>query len=132
MEPNKQTYETIDEYISTCPPGVQKTLKKLRKVIREAAPDAEEKIAYRMPAYVLNGPLVYFAAFKDHIGFFPTPGGVCAFKYELTGYKTSKGTIQFPLDKPLPYDLVRRIVRFRVEENKQKGNKAARNARSTR
>lgn len=117
MERNIKTYETIDEYILSVPPEIQETLKKLRKVIKESAPDAEEKISYQMPAFALNGILVYFAAFKNHIGFFPTSSGIDAFKNELTEYKTSKGTVQFPLNKPLPYELISRIVKFRVAEN---------------
>jgi uncharacterized protein YdhG (YjbR/CyaY superfamily) len=94
-------------------------LKKLRKSIREAAPDAEEKISYRMPAYALNGPLVYFAAFKDHISLFPTGSPMEGFPEDLSEYRTAKGTLQFPLDKPMPYDLISRIVKFRVAENKK-------------
>ena len=120
MEEKKNAYATIDEYIEQAPQEVQETLKKLRKVIKESATDAEEKIAYRMPAFALNGPLVYFAPFKDHIGVFPTATGIEAFKDELSGYKTSKGTIQFPLNKPLPYELIRRIVKFKVAENTKK------------
>ncbi|MGA9138916.1 MAG: DUF1801 domain-containing protein [Methanocella sp.] len=116
-----KTFESIDEYIAQYPPDIQEKLEKLRKVIKETAPEAEETISYRMPAFKLNGrPLVYFAPFSDHIGFFPTASGVEAFKDELTGYKTSKGTIQFPLDKPMPLDLVRRIVRFKVAEISKK------------
>lgn len=120
MEHKKATYKSTDEYISQFPPGIREKLETIRKVIKESAPDAEEKISYQMPAFALNGILVYFAAFKDHIGFFPTAGGVAAFKDELAGYKTSKGTIQFPMDKPLPYDLISRIVKFRVAENIEK------------
>lgn len=92
----------------------------MRKIIREAAPEAEEKIAYRMPAYAQNGPLVYFAAFKDHISLFPAGSPMESFPEDLSVYRTSKGTLQFPLDKPLPYDLIRKIVRFRVAENLKK------------
>lgn len=98
-------------------PEVQEKLDALRKVIKESAPDAQEKISYQMPTFVLHGNLVYFAAFKNHIGFYPTPSGIEAFKKQLTGFKTAKGSVQFPLDKPLPYDLVREIVKFRVAEN---------------
>lgn len=117
MEGNDNTNSQIDEYILQFPPDIQEKLRKLRKVIKEAAPDAEEKISYQMPTFALHGNLVHFAAFKNHIGFFPTPSGVEAFRDELSGYKTSKGTIQFPLDKPLPYELISRIVKFRVAEN---------------
>ena len=111
--------ETIDAYISSYDEVVQPILKELRRVIKEEAPDATEKISYQMPTFYLNGNLVHFAVQKNHIGFYPAPSGVEAFKEELTDYKTSKGAIQFPLTKPIPYELVRRIVRFRVEEAKQ-------------
>ncbi len=116
----KAQHKTIDEYIETAPPEVQAKLEQMRQIIRKAAPGAEETISYQMPAFKLNGILVYFAAFKDHIGFFPTSSGVAAFKSELAPYKTSRGTIQFPLDKPIPASLVQRIVAFRVKENLQK------------
>ena len=89
----------------------------LRKVIKESAPDAKEKISYQMPTFVLHGNLVHFAAFKNHIGFYPTPNGINAFKHELTEYKGAKGSIQFPIEKPLPYQLISKIVKFRVAEN---------------
>ena len=110
---------SIDEYIAHCPLLFQGKLQELRAIIRKGAPGAEEKISYRMPAFFLNGPLVYFAAQKNHIGFYPTPSGVTAFKKDLSGYKTSRGAIQFPIDKPLPLQLILRIVRFRVDENSQ-------------
>lgn len=113
-------YTTIDEYISAFPPNIQAILQQIRAAIHEAAPQAEETISYQMPAFKQNGILVYFAAFKNHIGFFPTAKGVEAFKDKLANYKTSKGTIQFPLDQPLPLDLVREIVRFRVQMNLSK------------
>ncbi len=127
MEGNKKTYGSIDEYILTCPPEVREKLKKLKKVIKESAPGAEEKISYRMPAFALHGNLVYFAAFKKHIGFFPHASGVDAFKHELSDYKTSKGTVQFPLDKPLPYELISRIVKYRVAENIKKAEGKSKN-----
>lgn len=117
MKKMQQSYTTIDEYIAGFPAEIQTGLRELRAAIHEAAPDAVEKISYRMPAFDQMGILVYFAAFKDHYGFFPTSSGVQAFKEELAGYALSKGTIRFPLNQPLPLDLVRRIVRFRVEEN---------------
>jgi uncharacterized protein YdhG (YjbR/CyaY superfamily) len=117
MEVNKIAYESIDEYISQFPPEVQEILKTLRKIIKESAPDAEEKISYQMPAFVLHGNLVYFAAFKNHIGFYPTSSGIDAFKHELSEYKGAKGSVQFPIEKPLPYELISRIVKFRVAEN---------------
>jgi len=107
----------IDEYISQFPKEVQKKLQELRKVIREAAPQAEEKISYKMPTFYLRGNLVHFAAYSGHIGFYPAPSGIEAFKEELAGYKTSKGAIQFPVDEDLPLELIRKIVLYRVEEN---------------
>jgi uncharacterized protein YdhG (YjbR/CyaY superfamily) len=117
MEENKVANDSIDEYISKFPPEIQDILKKLRSVIKESAPDAEEKISYQMPTFVLHGNLVYFAAFKNHIGFYPTPSGIEAFKHELSEYKGAKGSVQFPLGKPLPYELISKIVEFRVAEN---------------
>ena len=111
---------TIDEYISRCPEDIRKILNEIRSVIKKAAPGASEKISYQMPTFYLNGNLVHFAAFKSHIGFFPTPSGIEAFKKEISNYKWSKGTVQFPLDKPVPYDLIYKIVRFRVKENESK------------
>ena len=113
----KKQYKNIDEYISLFPKEIQDKLKEIRKTIRESAPEASEAISYQMPTFKLNGNLVHFAAFKNHIGFFPTPSGIATFKKELSKYTTSKGTIQFPLDKPIPLDLVRRIVKYRVKEN---------------
>lgn len=119
MEESAIKIETIDAYISRYDEDVQAILQEFRRVIKEEAPDATEKISYQMPTFYLNGNLVHFAVQKNHIGFYPSPSGVAAFKEELTEYKTSKGAIQFPLTKPIPYELVRRIVRFRVEEAKQ-------------
>ncbi len=119
MEKNIIAYTTIDEYIAQFPPLVQEMLEAMRKVIKEAAPEAEEKISYQMPTFALHGNLVHFAAYKNHIGFYPAPRGIEAFKDELSGYKGAKGSVQFPIDKPLPYELIGRIVRFRVEENKK-------------
>ena len=99
---------------------MQGKLRKLRNVIREAAPDAEEKISYRIPAFALHEDLVYFAAFKNHIGFYPTGSGVATFEKELSAYKTGRGSVQFPIDKPIPYELVRKIVKFRVAESVKK------------
>lgn len=117
MEPTKITFKTMDEYILQFPPEVQETLKTLRQVIKESAPDAEEKISYQMPTFTLHGHLVYFAAYKNHIGFYPTSSGIKAFKHEISEYKNSKGAVQFPLEKPLPYELIRDIVKFRVAGN---------------
>jgi uncharacterized protein YdhG (YjbR/CyaY superfamily) len=107
----------IDAYIANFPFHVQNKLEELRAIIKKAAPEAEEKISYQMPAFNLKGMLVYFAAYKNHIGFYPTSTGIEAFKSDLAGYKYSKGTIQFPIEKPLPADLVTRIVLFRLKEN---------------
>lgn len=120
MEESAAKIETIDAYISRYEEDIQAILQEMRRVIREEAPDATEKISYQMPTFYLNGNLVHFAVQKNHIGFYPAPSGVAAFKEELTDYKTSKGAIQFPLMQPIPYELVRRIVRFRVAEAKQK------------
>jgi uncharacterized protein YdhG (YjbR/CyaY superfamily) len=111
------TCKTIDDYILQFPPEIQEILKNIRKVIKEAAPGAEEVISYQMPAFKLQGILVYFAAFKKHIGFYPTSSGIDAFKDELSKFKGGKGSVQFPLDKPIPYELISRIVKFRVNEN---------------
>ena len=113
----------IDEYIATFPPGVQAVLQKIRETIHEAAPEAVETINYGIPTFVLKGNLVHFAAFKNHIGFYPTPSGIEAFKKALADYKGSKGAVQFPLDKPVPFDLVEKIVKFRVAENLLKTQK---------
>ena len=117
MEDNKITFESIDEYISKFPAQIQEILNKLRKVIKDSAPDAQEKISYQMPTFALYGNLVYFAAWKNHIGFYPTSSVTEVFKDELSEYKVSKGTVQFPLQKPLPYELISKIVKFRVAEN---------------
>lgn len=119
MEENKNTPATIDEYIRQFPADVQERLQALRKVINEAAPDAEEKISWAMPTFVLHGNLVHFAAFKNHIGLYPAPSGIEAFENELSEYKRTKGGIQFPFSKPLPYELVSKIVKYRVVENTQ-------------
>ena len=108
---------TIDEYIAGFPPDVQAILQKIRATIRKAAPQAEETIKYQMPTFTLHGNLVHFAAFKNHIGFYPVPTGIEAFKRELSVYKGGKGSIQFPLDQPIPYGLISKIVKFRVKEN---------------
>ncbi len=118
---NKNSYNPIDEYINTFSTEVQEILKELRAVIKVAAPQATEKISYQMPTFVLNGNLVHFAAYKKHIGFYPAPSGILAFKEELSAYKGAKGSVQFPIDKPLPLELISRIVTYRVEENMKKG-----------
>ena len=113
----------IDEYIGTFPNDVQEILEKVRVTIQNAAPDAKEKISYSMPAYEQNGIVVYFAAFKNHIGLYALPSGHEAFKEELSKYKSGKGSVQFPLDQPMPYDLIAKIVKFRVKENLEKAKK---------
>jgi uncharacterized protein YdhG (YjbR/CyaY superfamily) len=120
MEETKMTFTSIDEYILQFSPEIQEKLKTIRKVIKESAPEAQEKISYQMPAFVLHGNLVYFAAFKNHIGFYPTSSGIAAFKQELSEYKGAKGSVQFPHNKPIPYELIRKMVTFRVEENSKK------------
>ena len=108
---------TVDEYIAQYPEDVQQVLFKLRQVIKEAAPEAVEKMSYNMPAYYLNGGLVWFAVWKRHIGFYPRTDAMAASIEELSAFKGTKGSVHFPLDKPMPYDLIRKIVQFRVEEN---------------
>lgn len=120
MEPRKTSPKTIDEYIAGFSKDTQEILEKIRATIREAAPDAEEAISYQMPTFKLRGNLVHFAAFKKHIGFYPAPSGIEKFKPALAGYQSSKGAVQFPLDKPIPYDLISQITRFRVKENLEK------------
>lgn len=110
----------IDDYIASFPREIQTLLEQVRSTIRKSAPDAEEVISYQMPAFKLNGMLVYFAAFKNHIGFYPTSSGISHFKNEISIYKNSKGAVQFPFDKPLPLELISKIVRFRVSENLNK------------
>lgn len=114
---SKRTINTIDEYIATCPKNMQIILQEMRQAIRDATPEAKEVISYQMPAFKLNGILVWFAAFKNHIGFYPKASTIAAFKDKLSSYKTSKGAVQFPIDKPLPIDLVKEMVKFRVKEN---------------
>ena len=120
MPPEKNTYRNNDEYIAEFPNDIRLVLEEVRRAVRDAAPEAVETISYSMPAFKLEGILVYFAAFNNHIGFFPTASGVEHFKNELDGYEISKGTIRFPLHKPMPVDLIQRIVAFRVEENLKK------------
>ena len=115
---------TVVDYIAQFPPDVQRILTELRTLIRDIAPEAEEKISYGIPGYAQNGALVWFAAFKRHIGFYPTASGIAAFKDELAPYKSAKGSVQFPLGQPIPYELIRKIVFFKLAENtgKAKGN----------
>lgn len=117
----EQAAGTIDEYIAGFPPDVQVILQKVRQTIRKAAPGAEETIKYRMPTFTLNGKnLVHFAGHQHHIGFYPTPSGIQQFKEELSAYENSKGSVQFPLDRPIPYTLIGRITRFRLKENRER------------
>jgi uncharacterized protein YdhG (YjbR/CyaY superfamily) len=120
MESNQKGVNSIDEYIANFPKDVQKILEELRTVIKASAPDAEERISYQMPAFALRGNLVYFAAHKKHIGFYPTSSGIEAFKPELSRYESAKGSVRFPIDEPLPLELISRIVKFRVTENLKK------------
>ena len=120
MKTGQTTPKTIDEYIAGFPREVQEILEGIRKTIRAAAPDAEEKISYQMPTFTLKGNLVYFAAFKNHIGLYPAPRGAVEFKEELSAYEGGKGTVKFPLDKPIPFDLITRIVKFRAKETLEK------------
>lgn len=120
---DKTDFRTIDEYIAASPKEVSGKLEEILKTIREAAPDAEEVISYRMPTFRQNGVLVHFAAFTHHISLFPAPSGIKAFEEKLAGYKTSKGTIQFPNDRPIPLNLITDIVKFRLKENLAKVKK---------
>jgi uncharacterized protein YdhG (YjbR/CyaY superfamily) len=114
-------FKNTDDYIKSFPKDVRQRLEQIRTIIKNTAPDAEESISYAMPAYKLNGkPLVYFAAFKNHIGFYAAPSGHSEFAEELSKYKQGKGSVQFPLDKPLPLGLITKIVKFRLKENLQK------------
>lgn len=119
---NTPDYDT-DKYIKSFPQNIQKLLAKVRAAIKKEAPAAEETIKYGIPTFVLQGNLVHFAAYSGHIGFYPTPSAIKAFDKELKGYKRSKGAIQFPLDEPLPLDLIARMTRFRVQENLGKAKK---------
>jgi uncharacterized protein YdhG (YjbR/CyaY superfamily) len=117
MSAIKSAPKNIDEYIAGFPPDIQAILRKIRAIIREAAPGSEEAIKYQLPTFTLNGNLVHFGAFKKHIGFYPTPSGTEKFRNELSVYQGAKGSVRFPLDKPIPYDLITQIVKFRVKEN---------------
>lgn len=112
--------KTIDEYIADSPKEIQPTLTKIRETIQKAAPDAKETINYGIPTFTLNGNLVHFAGFKNHIGFYPTPSGIEKFKKEISAYGWAKGSVKFPLDEPIPYELIGKIVKFRVKENLEK------------
>ncbi len=123
MKYSKAAPENIDQYIAGCPTEVQEILEKIRQTISRAVPKATEAIKYQMPTFVLNGNLVHFAACKNHIGFYPAPSGIENFRDELASYKSSKGAVQFPLDRPIPYRLIGRIAKFRAVENLAKTRK---------
>lgn len=116
----KTKAENIDDYMLQFPKDIQKLLKQMRSTIKKTAPKAEEAMKYGIPTFVLNGNLVHFAAYKNHIGFYPAPSGLLAFKKEIARYKSSKGAVQFPIEEPLPLDLISKIVKFRVAENSAK------------
>ena len=120
MKSGQAAPRNIDEYIAGFPPEIQEILEKIRLTIRKAAPKAEEAISYMMPTFKLHGNLVHFAAFKNHVGFYPAPKGIEAFKEELSAFEGGKGTVRFPLDKPIPYTLISKIVKFRVKQNLDK------------
>jgi len=120
VDESKNGFTTIDEYIALFPEHVQEKLTALRKVIREAVPEAQEKISYQMPTFALHGNLVHFAAYKNHIGFYPGAGGISAFKEQLSIYKGAKGSVQFPIEQPLPFELITQITTFRASENKER------------
>ncbi|HEY3311800.1 MAG TPA: DUF1801 domain-containing protein [Anaerolineales bacterium] len=117
MDKKTDGFVSIDQYIATFPEATQKILQELRAVIKSAAPEAKEKISYQMPTFEFKGNLVHFAAHKNHIGFYPTPSGIDKFKTELSVYEGAKGSVQFPIDQPLPLELIGKIVKFRVAEN---------------
>ena len=114
---------TVDAYIAGFPSAIQQLLQQIRAAVREAAPEAAETIKYAIPTYTLRGNLVHFAAYKHHIGFYPTPSGTDAFEAELSKYKRAKGSVQFPLDQPIPLNLISKIVKFRVQEQAAKPGK---------
>lgn len=116
METEQKPPQTIDDYIARYPEDVQAILQQIRQTIHEAAPEATEAISYQMPTFKLHGNLVHFAAFKNHIGFYPVPSGIKVFQDELSAYVQGKGSVQFPLNQPMPYDLISRIVKYRVGE----------------
>jgi uncharacterized protein YdhG (YjbR/CyaY superfamily) len=120
MATDRVQQKTIDEFISSFPAETQAILEKVRSTIKKAAPDAKETINYGIPTFTFHGNLVHFSAFKSHIGFYPTPSGIEAFRKELSSYEHAKGSVKFPIDEPIPYDLITEIVKFRVKENAAK------------
>ena len=124
MKTSQKAVKNIDEYIARFPGDVQKILQNIRALIKEAVPDAEEKISYQIPTFTLNGNyLIYFAAFKNHVSIYPAPRGTEKFKKELAAYEGGKGTVRFPFDEPIPYGLIKRIVKFKLKENLEKAKK---------
>ena len=119
MQNERLNPESIDQYIAAFPETVQDALVKIRRIIKEIAPTAIEKIAYGIPTFWMNGNLVHFAGYQSHVGFYPTPSGIQAFREELSKYETSKGTVRFPIDKPIPFSLIKKIVKYRVAESKR-------------
>lgn len=113
------TPATVDEYIALFPEEVAQIMNRIRAMVRELVPEATEKISYQMPGYFFHGPLVYFAGYKKHIGFYPTPSGIAAFEDRIQGYKWAKGSVQFPLNQPIPYELIRDMILFKYEENSE-------------
>ena len=120
MKATLTKFKTVDEYLSALPANTKLILKEVRKTIKQAAPQAEELISYNIPAFTLHGRLVYYAAFKNHIGFYPVSSAIKTFQKELSDYKTSKGAIQFPIERPIPFGVITKIVKFRVQENLEK------------
>ena len=129
MEKTKAVPETVDKYIAAFPADVKKRMQQLRKTIKAAAPKAEEVISYQMPGYKYLGMLVYFAAYKNHIGFYPGAGGVLEFYKKLSSFKSAKGSVQFPHDRPIPYEIISKIVKFRVKQNEEKFSFKKRNGK---
>jgi uncharacterized protein YdhG (YjbR/CyaY superfamily) len=123
MKSTESSSQEVERFISRYPAEVQEILYKIRSIIREVAPEAQEKLNYGIPTFTLNGNLAHYSGFKDHIGFYPTPSGVEKFKKQLSKYEGAKGSVKFPLDQPIPYDLIREIVEFRVKEQRAKSNK---------
>ena len=120
MTTTRTKFDNIDNYIASFPEETQELLERLRLTIKKAAPEAQETINYGIPTFTLKGNLVHFAAFKNHIGFYPTPSGIETFKKDLSAYDGAKGSVKFPIDKPIPFELISRIVKFRVKENQEK------------
>jgi uncharacterized protein YdhG (YjbR/CyaY superfamily) len=118
--PNKLTPQNIDDYIAGFPEDTQAILQKMRETIKKAAPEAEETINYQIPTFTLHGNLVHFAGYKKHVGFYPTPSGIEKFKEQLSAYEGAKGSVKFPLDQPIPYELIAEITAYRVQENLEK------------